>query len=175
LLKKYLKDITYVHHVVHLSSVRLLLNKLYSDVSTQDGIFPGHIALLLAIVASSTFSWTILDAGTIFPTIEEAQGQCTSWIKTTLDVLDYSCRLSAGSVEDIQAMIILSFVVCNIEGISSRYRSLISGAIIIGRELELHRIDHPSNIASKEPSHDFVEAEVGRRVWWYLAATELVK
>lgn len=133
---------------------------------------PGHVALLLAIIASSTFSWTVLDLGVIFPTVEEAQSQGTSWIKATLDILDYSRRVSAGSIEDIQAMVILSFSVCNIEGISPRYRNLISGAITIGRELELHRIDHPSNIVSKGPPHDSVEAEVGRRVWWYLAATD---
>ncbi|KAJ9156579.1 hypothetical protein NKR23_g979 [Pleurostoma richardsiae] len=38
----------------------------------------------------------------------------------------------------------------------------------MGRELGLHRIDHPHG----PPTFDPIQAEVGRRTWWHLAATD---
>lgn len=54
------------------------------------------------------------------------------------------------------------------EGVSLRYRSLISTGVLLSRELGLHRIDHESN----EANANTIQAEVGRRVWWYLIATD---
>ncbi|KNG85305.1 hypothetical protein ANOM_006451 [Aspergillus nomiae NRRL 13137] len=46
---------------------------------------------------------------------------------------------------------------------------LVTGArLLLSRELDLHRIDHESNAVSVHT----IEAEMGRRVWWYLVATD---
>ena len=173
LLERYLDDITYIHHVVHPSSIRKTLDHLYEDLDKQAEVRPGHIALLLSILASATFSWTLRDTDTIFSTVDEANRQSTSWIVSTLDALEYSRRTTSGTIEDIQAMIILSFVICSLEGMSSRYWNLISTSIMMARELSLHRIDHysPPALTTIFPP-DSVQAEVGRRIWWYLAATD---
>ncbi|OBT64983.1 hypothetical protein VE03_05647 [Pseudogymnoascus sp. 23342-1-I1] len=173
LVQKYLSDITYIHHVVHSPTVRKVIDEIYEDLSK--GISPkvGHIALLLSIIASATYSWTSRDSIKVFPTVGDADRQCPSWIKATLDVLEYSRRTTSGAIEDIQAIIIISFVVTNLEGVSPKYRNLISTAITLGREILLHRIDHPSNsgLLVISPA-DSVRAEIGRRVWWYLTATD---
>ena len=54
------------------------------------------------------------------------------------------------------------------KGVSLRYRSLISIGLLLSRELDLHRIDHESNAVSAHT----IEAEMGRRVWWYLIVTD---
>lgn len=173
LLEKYLNEITYIHHVVHLPSIRILIETLYDDLSQQVDIRPGNIALLLSILASATFSWNTRDPDYIFSSVDEADRQSASWVKATLDVLEYSRRTTSGALEDVQAMIILSFVVCSLESMSSRYRNLIGTSILLSRELLLHRIDHPSTSAMVAlPQPDSVQAEIGRRVWWYLAATD---
>lgn len=172
-LEKYLSDITYTHHVVHSPSVRRTINELYGSLDQPEAVRPGQIALLLSILASATYSWTSRDAGSLFFTPEQANSQSTSWIKAALDVLDYSRRRTAGSLEDIQAMIILSFLVSSLEGFSRRYRDLITTAISSARLLSLHRIDDPLLSARKTvPQIDSLAAEIGRRVWWYLVATE---
>ncbi|KAG6997471.1 hypothetical protein G7Y79_00040g076360 [Physcia stellaris] len=172
-LEKYLSDITYTHHVVHSPSVRRTINELYGSLDQPEAVRPGQIALLLSILASATYSWTSRDAGSLFFTPEQANSQSLSWIKAALDVLDYSRRKTAGSLEDIQAMIILSFLVSSLEGFSRRYRDLITTAISSARLLSLHRIDDPSLSAHNTvPQVESVAAEIGRRVWWYLVATE---
>ena len=173
MLEKYLSDITYTHHVIHSPSVRRTINELYGSLDQPEDVRPGQIALLLSILASATYSWTSRDAGSLFFTPEQANSQSTSWIKAALDVLDYSRRKTAGSLEDIQAMIILSFLVSSLEGFSRRYRDLITTAISSARLLSLHRIDDPLSSARKAVLHvDSLAAEIGRRVWWYLVATE---
>ncbi|KFY53745.1 hypothetical protein V496_07388 [Pseudogymnoascus sp. VKM F-4515 (FW-2607)] len=173
LVQKYLSDITYIHHVVHSPTVRKVIDEIYEDLSK--GISPkvGHIALLLSIIASATYSWTTRDSNKVFPTVGDADRQCPSWIKAALDVLEYSRRTTSGAIEDIQATIIVSFVVTNLEGLSPRYRNLISSAITLGREILLHRIDHSSDSGLLVISPvDSIGAEIGRRVWWYLTATD---
>ncbi|KAG9189634.1 hypothetical protein G6011_06502 [Alternaria panax] len=68
----------------------------------------------------------------------------------------------------MQGIIILSYVICNIEGLSLRYRALIPTGLLLGREMGLRRTDHQPNV----PTADTLEAEIGRRVWWYLTATD---
>jgi hypothetical protein len=71
-------------------------------------------------------------------------------------------------LEMIQGIIILSFVVANFEGVSMRYRSLISTALLLSREMKLHRLD----AALHTSGADAVRIEMCRRVWWYLVATD---
>ncbi|KEF57996.1 uncharacterized protein A1O9_05919 [Exophiala aquamarina CBS 119918] len=64
-------------------------------------------------------------------------------------------------------------VVCNLEGVSQRYRTMLSTALTLGRELGLHRLNESEqNLPSNVGASNQVEAEIGRRVWWYLIATE---
>ncbi len=83
-------------------------------------------------------------------------------------MLDIAHRTTRVSIEGIQGIIIASFVLANFEGFSRRARSLCSMAILLARELGLHCLDHPSNANSANSA----QAEMGRRVWWYLAASD---
>lgn len=117
-MEKYLREITHIHHVVHPPSIRILLDAVYDDLS-QSHIKPGLFALLLSILASAAYSWNIRDPDNVFSTIEEADSRSPSWVKATLDVLEYSSRTTSGALEDVQAIIIISFVVCSLESMSS--------------------------------------------------------
>ena len=149
------------------------MNRVYKDINLKIDINPGHMALLLSIFASATYSWTFLDDATLFPNIEDANQQSMAWTKAALDVLHYSRRITSGNVEDIQAMIILSDIVRHIEVGSITYRDLLSTAVTIARGLLLHRVDDHSNpaLTAKLPP-DSIHAEIGRRIWWDLAATD---
>lgn len=173
IVDKYLTDITYIHHVVHIPSVRDMVDELYQNLHSKIPVKLGHVSLLLGILASTTFFWTERDIATpIFSSAKEANDQATGWMKTALDVLEYSRRTRSDSIEDIQAMVIVCFVIFNIVGITSQPRSIFSMAISVAKRLSLHRIDHPDNTGLDVPSPDSVRAEIGRRVWWYLVATD---
>ncbi|OQE46533.1 hypothetical protein PENCOP_c001G04628 [Penicillium coprophilum] len=133
----------------------------------------GYVSLLLSILASTTSFWTERDmCNAVFSTVEEAVSQSTQWMRLAMDVVDYSRYKHLESIEDIQAMIIIIFVTANIVGITSQARHMVSTAISVGRELSLHRIDHPYNSNLDVPSPSSARAEICRRVWWYLVATD---
>lgn len=70
-------------------------------------------------------------------------------------------------------MIILSFVVSHLEGLSRRFWSLFSEAIMMARSLGLHLIDDDTRKLLKSlPPRDSIKAEIGRRLWWYLVASD---
>lgn len=176
IVDKYLTEITYIHHIVHAPSVRAMVEDLYQNLNNQKPIKIGQVSLLLAILASTTFFWTKRDMDTpLFSSVEETNGQFTMWIKLALEVLEYSRRTRSDSLEDVQATIIVCFAICNVVGITSQVRYLFYTANSVAWHLALHRIDHPHN--AENTVHEFlspntVRAEIGRRVWWYLVASD---
>lgn len=172
LLDKFVTNVSYIHHVVHHPSLPAAIDDIYRQIGGQGPIKPGHLVLLLSIVASATFVWAAHDdvdgQAPLFSSSAEANAQTPLWIKATQDVLNAGQNCPALSLETIQGIIILSFLICNLEGVSLRYRSLISTGLLLSRELGLHRIDHESNAAAANT----IQAEMGRRVWWYLVATD---
>lgn len=102
-----------------------------------------------------------------FSSSAQANAQTPFWIKATQTVLNSAQNSAAITIETIQGIIILSFLICNLEGVSLRYRSLISTGLLLSREIGLHRIDH-----EPWPCADAVQAEMSHLTWWYLVATD---
>ena len=125
--------------------------------------------LLLSIFASCTNAWVKRDCERgLFSTSAEANSQSPLWIKATEDVLDIAHRTTCVSIEGIQGIIIVSFALATYEGFSRRVRSLYNMALLLARELGLHRLDHPCSAKLSKSFH----LEIGRRVWWYLVASD---
>jgi len=167
LLEKYLNDLTHVHHVIHIPSVWQLLEDIYYQLGSANqnvaNLGPDKVALVLAMLTSAIHSQDI-------PT---ANSQAIILTTSTLSVLDHCKSSGPGSLEEIQAMIILSFVVSHLEGLSRRFWSLFSEAITMARSLGLHLVDDDKRKLLKSlPAQDSVKAEIGRRVWWYLVASD---
>ena len=169
LLEKFIQDIDYMYHVVHVPSLPAVFDDVYACLKQQGAIKLGNIMLLLGIFASCTDCWVRSDCERgVFSTSAVANMQSPLWVKATEDVLDIAHRTTRVSIEGIQGIIIASFVLANFEGFSRRSRSLCNMAILLARELGLHCMDHPSNANSAKSAR----AEMGRRVWWYLAASD---
>lgn len=177
LVERYLEGVSYIHHVVHPPRLRGAVVKLYNELDNEGQADLGTGALLLSLLASVTYLLGPEECDIDqLPTVAEgaeASEEFISWIRITLDVLEHSQRSNLGSIESLQAMIIVSFLIGNIEGASQRFRSMTAAALILARELGLHRIDRGKNHWTTESgTHGMVDAEVGRRLWWYLAATD---
>jgi hypothetical protein len=170
MLEKYIQDIDHVHHIVHTPSLPTVLDEVYTCLSRQGQVKPGHIILLLAIFASCTHSWVPEDSkrGCLFETSTDANSQSLQWIKALEDVIDIAQRTTIISIEGIQGIIITFFVMVNFDGFSRRCRAFYNTAFLLARDLGLHCIDHPANAALANTA----EAEMGRRVWWYLVASD---
>lgn len=169
LLGKYIQDIDHIHHVVHTPSLPTILNDVYECLTQQGQMKPGNIILILGIFASATHSWVQEDCQRgLFSNSAQANSQPPLWLKAIEDVLDISHRTTRVSMEGIQGICVATFVILHIEGFSQRPKSLLNTCFLLARELGLHVIDHPSNSKSANSA----EAEMGRRVWWYLVATD---
>lgn len=172
IVEKYLVDISFIHHVVHPPTVYALVEQLYRAIDDNRPVALGHVTLLLAILASTTFFWTERDLRRpVFYSAEQANGQTVAWMRTALEVLEYSRHKGTDSLEDIQSLIIVSFLLTNFVGITSQVRHLYTTATNLANSLRLHRIDHPKSGAPGF-APDSARAEIGRRVWWYLVATD---
>lgn len=101
-------------------------------------------------------------------TTAEGERQSSLWTKATQDLVDACHRSMCLSLEAVQGIVIILFILGNAEGCSYRYRFLVNLALMMSRELGLHRIDHPNHAST----FNKIEAEVGRRMWWYLVASD---
>ncbi|TVY15306.1 putative transcription factor lepB [Lachnellula arida] len=168
LLEKYIDDIDHVHHLAHSPSIPAVLDDVYECLN-QGQVKPGNIMLLLGLFAAATQGWVQPDCRRgLFSTCAEANSQSPMWIKAVEDVLDIFHRTSSVPMEGIQAVSITSFVLLNMEGYTRRCKALCDMALNLSRDLGLHLLDHPSNAQSANSAR----TEIGRRVWWYLVATD---
>lgn len=169
---KYISDVDHFHHVIHVPSLRGLLESIYDGIENSKSPDVGSIVLLLSVCATCTYSWSLEDdIRGLYTDVTEARSQATAWMKATLDVIDHAHRSVNSSLECIQGMIILFFVFCNLEGLTHRARSLISKSIAMARELGLHRIDSQVSLPELEKMGT-LRSEMARRVWWFLVATD---
>ncbi|KAF1993363.1 hypothetical protein P154DRAFT_381426, partial [Amniculicola lignicola CBS 123094] len=170
LVSSYIQDLSYIQHVLHPPSLQATIDETYRQVGGQAPIQSGHLILLLSIIACATHIWDPCedddDEHRLFVSSAQANAQTPLWIRSTYAVLNAAQDCAAPTLETIQGIIILSFVISNLEGVSMRYRSLISTGLLLARELGLHRIDSASNAHVATP----LRVEMSRRVWWLLAA-----
>jgi hypothetical protein len=173
IVHKYLTDITFLHHVVHGPSVWSLVDELYENLATKSPVKLGQVSLLLAILAGTAFFWTERDMHrAVFPSVVKANDLSKRWMAASFEILEYSHFTCSESLEDVQALIIVAFLVANIVGLTSQARYLFSTAISVAWQLSLHLIDHKYNAELSIAHPNTVRAEIGRRVWWYLVATD---
>ena len=126
--------------------------------------------LLLSIFAAALHSWTLKDCRTrgLFATCAEPHRRSALWVKAAEDLVDIAHRSTKISFEGLQGLIILTFIAASYKGFSRRCWFLMNNALALARELGLHWIDHPTNADNANTA----EAEVGRRIWWYLVASD---
>ena len=168
-MEKYVRDVVHFPHVVHLPSLPTIIEEIYTDLGQQRQVKPGPVILLLSMIVAATHAWVPHDCEYgLFPTDVEANDQAPFWVKATQDVVDIAHRTTNISIEGVQGLIVVVFMLGNMEGFSRRARALFTLSLFLARELGLHRIDHPSN---KEMANT-AAAEIGRRVWWNLCGSD---
>ena len=156
--------------MVHPDSVQKILDMVYTHPHTCNNC--SYIALLLAIFASVSHFWRPQSNGSlVFGSAEEASFMASVWSKAALDLLVYSRRTTSGSIEDVQAAIIVSIYVYNVRGFSGIFRSLHSAMITMARDFSLHKIDSPRGPKLYSDT-TFEEDETRRRIWWHIASLD---
>jgi hypothetical protein len=134
-------------------------------------------AFILGICATSAFFWT-KDAGAaascsrLFGSEDDAARQAGLWLGVAWDLLDRARRAApcSGSLLEVQALMVLSDLLYNTEGCSTRFRDLHGRTLAVAREISLHLIDADSGRTGSIEDESL--GEVKRRVWWHIASTD---
>ena len=158
--------------VMHGPTVHSMILNLYDGLeSGAEAPQAAHAALLTSLAAASeVFTCTnSYDNEDLLSGEHKASGTTSKWLQSTLSLL-HECQISTAPVclEEVQARVVLSYVLSNTEGTSPRYRYLHGTCVSLGRELGLHVVD--ANTGSQSDGKS--AREVKRRLWWYIASTD---
>lgn len=189
LLNKFIEDVLHFHHIFHTPSLPRAIDRFYDAVEQQQQqqggekpvvvvVDTGQLMVMLAICCSSTHTWTRFDDSRgLFKRSEDANAQTAGWLTTALDVIHHAHLAAHASLACIQGIVVVFFMICSLEGISARARLLHAQAVAMAQEIGLHCLDAPPNAGGGGGQAGLlkkstVEAEVGRRTWWYLTDTD---
>jgi hypothetical protein len=166
---------TYIDHIsriLHIPTVRALIKTVYLRLNQGKSGPPGQAALLLSIFALAAVFYQPSEHSEVASSDQDAVNLSKAMGKGALDALDYSRRSTSGSLEDIQAYILMSHVSFHLDGFSARGRLLSATAAAIARDLCLHRLD-ANPCANQDTSiRSLVDCEVKRRVFWYITTQD---
>lgn len=167
-----------IPRTIHVPSVQSMISDFYlktfhaqpPDKTTVD---VAHAALILSICATTAFFWD-RDASPscqLFVSVDQAAQQADVWLNMAWDLLDQSRRVvGSGCLVEVQAHLILSDLVYNTEGCSTRFRYLHNRALAVSHEISLHLVD-AAQVRQGDVDNDPI-TEVRRRVWWHIASTD---
>jgi hypothetical protein len=171
--------------ILHMPTLRALIESFYMRVAAQSqsqasAIPPGEAALVLSVLAVSAFFTPQLGetATTTRTRVDSADTPAALLskvlAKNTLRVLDESRRTTGGSIEDIQAYILMSYVDFHHNGSSApKSRLHIGVAILLSRHLGLHLTDADADVLDSTLTPGArLDKELRRRALWYLASAE---
>ncbi|KAF8847308.1 hypothetical protein BDZ45DRAFT_699308 [Acephala macrosclerotiorum] len=175
LLESYESNFDHLCCILYTPSVQSLTKTVYLRLNQNKSVLPGQAALLLSIFALSAYFYQPFDVSEVAATKRDAIHLSKYLSRGALDVLDYSRRNALGTLEDVQASILMSYVSYHLDGFSARGRLLSTAAVSMARELRLHRLDadNESSTTSDQSSiRDMIDRELKRRVFWHVVSTD---
>ncbi|KAF4435240.1 hypothetical protein FACUT_7344 [Fusarium acutatum] len=175
LFQVYFKYLGHVQNIIYEPHARVLVNEAYDqiiNISATTG--PRGLALILSVIALATILEPVDgELTTAIQILTERLGLFAAYIRMAMDCLEQHRRRADHTLENVQALILLSFGIHHTETFSPRYRVLLAEAIAVSHSLGLHVVDRVSvRQGHSKDDADPIRQEVKRRVWWYLVATD---
>ncbi|PYI23030.1 hypothetical protein BO99DRAFT_352138 [Aspergillus violaceofuscus CBS 115571] len=161
--------------VLHIPSVRVLMEETYRDIS--EGKEPNFtvVTLLLSIYAGSTLVVTSEPLESLKATEKEARTAFATFTRLAMTMLDYPSRPIAPSTVALLAITTLCHVLTHADGFSDKMQALRMRAIFMARSMQIHRLDSPkSQEERKRTGYEIVEIEVQRRIWWHIVSSDWI-
>ncbi|TGJ84873.1 hypothetical protein E0Z10_g3865 [Xylaria hypoxylon] len=101
-------NVDHMCRILNLPTVRSLMKSFYTRINQNESVLPGQAALLLSLFALSAFfchptgNTELADIG------NDSTRFSKYWSRGALDVLEHSRRNTSGTLEDVQALILMS-------------------------------------------------------------------
>jgi hypothetical protein len=174
-LDVYFDYIGYFQHIIYQPHALTLIDEVYHQISqVSSTTAPRGLALILAVIALGVILEPIAgNLDTVLPVLKERLRISAVYLRASMDCLEQHRRRMSHSIESVQAMLVLQFLLNHVETHSPRYRSLLAEAVTVSHSLGLHLIDSSSSRGGlPQEGVDPIIKEMKRRVWWYLTATD---
>ncbi|KAF5720118.1 hypothetical protein FMUND_4402 [Fusarium mundagurra] len=175
LFQVYFEYLGHVQNIVYEPHARILVNEAYDKiVNISATTAPRGLALILSVIALATILEPVdSKLTTAIPMLKERLALFAAYIRMAMDCLEQHRRRADHTLENVQALILLSFGIHHTETFSPRYRVMLAEAIAVSHSLGLHVVDRLSaKRGHSKVDMDPVTQEIKRRVWWYLVATD---
>ncbi|PYH45665.1 Zn(II)2Cys6 transcription factor [Aspergillus saccharolyticus JOP 1030-1] len=149
--------------ILHIPSVRVLMEETYRD--TSEGKEPNFtvLILLLAIYAGGTIVATPELLESLEATEEKSRTAFATFMRLAITMLDHPKRPIAPSTVALLAITILSHILTHADGFHDNIQALRMRAIFMARVEE-----------RKRTQYEVVEIEVQRRIWWHIVASDWI-
>ncbi|KAF5539450.1 hypothetical protein FMEXI_8939 [Fusarium mexicanum] len=175
LFQVYFQYLGHVQNIIYEPHARTLINEAYDKiVNVSATTAPRGLASILSVIALATILEPVDgDLNTAIPILKERLGLFATYIRMAMDCLEQHRRRGDHTLENVQALILLSFGIHHTETFSPRYRVLLAEAVAVSHSLGLHVVDRTSvRRGHFKVDADPITQEIKRRVWWYLTATD---
>ncbi|OQN96692.1 hypothetical protein B0A48_17332 [Cryoendolithus antarcticus] len=167
LFTAYTEHVSPLQHLLYEPDVRESIHKLYHSLSSCTPCCYSDCALILSALASlASYDPDLL--GNSFGGGPLAY----YWLRCSRDLLDYCTRACTSDLQMVQTNIIAMFLIYHLEGISPASRHLQAAAIVAAKNMGLHIMDAMHSRVKEVTQRQIIDAEVRRRVWWHLTATD---
>ncbi|KAF2968378.1 hypothetical protein GQX73_g5215 [Xylaria multiplex] len=138
--------------ILNLPTVQALMRSFYTRIGQKESVLPGQAALLLSLFSLSAFFYPPMKGTEPADIGSNTTRFSKYWGRSALDVLEYSRHNTSGTLEDVQALILMS-------------------------DLGLHRLDANDSVPT---THEvslrvLIDHEVKRRVYWSLIASDWIQ
>ncbi|KAK6443068.1 hypothetical protein LTR95_000585 [Oleoguttula sp. CCFEE 5521] len=167
LFTAYIEHVSPLQHLLYEPDVRESIHRLYHSLSSCTPCCYSDCALLLSALASlASYDPDLL--GNSFGGGPLAY----YWLRCSRDLLHYCTRACTSDLQMVQTTIIAMFLIYHLEGISPASRHLQAAAIVAAKNMGLHIMDGMHSRVKEITQRQIIDAEVRRRVWWHLTATD---
>jgi len=159
----YIEKIIPLCPLVHIPTVRSMLDAVYTQLENNQQPRPDHIALLSTIFALSAYFTRPLSRFH-FNGIE-AKNFSYQWIFVAQRALIAANYIDEPTVETLQSVILIAQHILPNIGAMATSKTLMASALLGAQHLSLHRLDSPANKKLRESTPvDWVDLEVKRRI-----------
>ncbi|EXM14850.1 hypothetical protein FOTG_16767 [Fusarium oxysporum f. sp. vasinfectum 25433] len=175
LFQVYFQYLGHVQNIIYEPHARILVDEAYDQiVNISATTAPRGLALMLSVIALATILEPVDgNLTSAIAILKERLVLFAAYIRMAMDCLEQHRRRADHTLENVQALILLSFGIHHTETFSPRYRVLLAEAIAVSHSLGLHVVDRvPIRRGHSKVDGDPVTQEIKRRVWWYLVATD---
>ncbi|KAK3048966.1 hypothetical protein LTR09_009620 [Extremus antarcticus] len=147
LFESFVATVEHVCYILHNASMRALFKSFYLGLTHKEPVVPSHAALTLPMLSLAAFFYQPFDASEIATTESECLQLSAVWGQCALRAMSHSQHATAGTLEDVQAHILMTYVAF-MEGFSTLRH-------------------HHMGILSA-----MIDREIKRRVFWHIASTD---